>query len=576
MGKKHKKPASGKQGNKQTSAHGQSTSGRQKPSAVQVLLYVLFGLLFTLSAAIIGLYVYYTKTYPGQPFKDLLYTLASPLQGTAGTTVSEVVKNTVIPGVLAAASYAVAVLVLELVLRRQIPKAISWIKRSGAVLCAGCLAVTITVVSIDLGVVDYIVLSNSETSVYEDYYVFPVANVGSGTPGKLADGTVSALGKTKNLIYIYVESLETTYVSTEEGGKQVENYMPLLTQLAKDNVSFTDKANGTMGGFHTPQGTGWTMSALLATSAGIPFSFPLGKNGHNAMAKEKIFASGLTSLGDILEEFGYEQEFLCGSNADFGGRTKYFKQHGNYEIYDLYTAQKNGDLPKMTNESGKEIAYHNGFWGYEDRYLFEIAKKELTRLAAQDQPFNLTMLTVDLHHNGGYICDLCGDQYNEGLSAAYAQTANVIDCNDKLITQFVTWCTQQDFYEDTVIVVTGDHPRMDYRLVSKVDFYERTVYNCFINAAVTPSGSTVGREMTSFDMFPSTLSAMGFSIQGDRLGLGTDLFSKRETLAEEMGYATLEEEISKFSAFYIEKFCPELADRVTEAQTDAPAEDTKA
>jgi phosphoglycerol transferase len=36
-------------------------------------------------------------------------------------------------------------------------------------------------------------------------------------------------------------------------------------------------------------------------------------------------------------------------------------------------------------------------------------------------------------------------------------------------------------------------------------------------------------------MFPTTLSAMGATIKGDRLGLGTDLFSSTPTLCEELG-----------------------------------------
>ena len=51
------------------------------------------------------------------------------------------------------------------------------------------------------------------------------------------------------------------------------------------------------------------------------------------------------------------------------------------------------------------------------------------------------------------------------------------------------------------------------------------------------------------DMFPTTLAAMGVQIEGDRLGLGTNLFSKRATLAEEIGYEALNENVSRYSKF---------------------------
>jgi len=350
-----------------------------------------------------------------------------------------------------------------------------------------------------------------------------------------------------------VESLESTYASVADGGRQAKNYMPLLTALAADNVSFTEKEDGKLGGFISPQGTGWTIAALLATSSGIPFSFPLGENGNNAMSREEYFASGLTTLGDILEEKGYRQMFLCGSDIGFAGRDKYYEQHGNYEIYDLATAREEGVVAKD---------YHNGFWGIEDIILFDIAKKELTELAAGDEPFNFTMLTVDLHHNGGYLCAECGNDYAELNNEKYQQTANVITCNDKQIAEFVEWCKEQDWYEDTVIVISGDHPRMDVRLVNKVPFTERTVYNCFINAAVEvedgPFGGETGRVWTSFDMFPTTLAAMGFEIEGDRLGLGTNMFSGLPTLAEKLGFEDFEAEIMKQSDYYVKKFSPEL------------------
>jgi phosphatidylglycerol--membrane-oligosaccharide glycerophosphotransferase len=187
------------------------------------------------------------------------------------------------------------------------------------------------------------------------------------------------------------------------------------------------------------------------------------------------------------------------------------------------------------------------WWGFEDAILYEIAKDELTRLAAEDQPFNFTFLTVDQHYLDGYVCELCGDEYD-------VQLANVLACSDRLLADFIDWCKQQDFYEDTVIVISGDHPRMDTTLVDGIDYADRTIYNCFINTDRTIALSEKNREFTTLDMFPTVLSALGFDIEGDRLGLGTDLFSSTTTLAEELGYEYLQQELSKSSLYYISHF----------------------
>ncbi len=531
-----------------------SNSRNTARSVLKYVLYTLFGLFLTFSATATALLIWYDNTFDIE-FKTLLYVLSSPLKGTGSETVNEILSVCIPTAVITVAIYVGIIIAIERLLRPKHPKIGVWVKSAGALICAASLVFTAVFAIDTLRIMRYLEIRNAKTTFYEEYYIKPI------------DELILSDGETKNLLYIYLESMEVTYTSTEEGGKQAQNYMPLLSDIARENISFSNNVDGKLGGFLNPEGTGWTVGALLGTSSGIPFSFPLGENGNNAMSREKYFASGLITLGDILEDEGYRQMFLCGSDIKFGGRDKYYTQHGNYEIYDLATARSEGVIAPD---------YHNGFWGFEDYILFDIAKTQLTELSSGDQPFNLTMLTVDAHHNGGFKCKYCGRDYID-LPAKNAYTANVITCIDKQMSEFLNWCSEQDWYEDTTIIITGDHPRMDVRLVSKIPASERTIYNCFINSAVEPNPegeySTEGRIWTAFDMFPTTLAAMGFEIIGDRLGLGTNMFSGLPTLAEELGYDVLNTEIQKFSAYYIGQFCPELADRVQE--TEAPATEKK-
>ena len=79
--------------------------------------------------------------------------------------------------------------------------------------------------------------------------------------------------------------------------------------------------------------------------------------------------------------------------------------------------------------------------------------------------------------------------------------------------------------------------------------YNRSVYNVYINS-VSNTKNTNNRIFTTFDYYPTTLASLGFDIDGNRLGLGTNLFSKRETLAEELGLDELNDELSKNSKYY--------------------------
>lgn len=378
--------------------------------------------------------------------------------------------------------------------------------------------------------IGYLTNKNQETSLYAQNYVDP------------RSVAITDDGQHRNLIYIYVESMENTYADIESGGKQEVNYMPNLTKLAQENVSFS--ATDKLGGFLSTDGSGWTMGALFTMTSGVPFAFPV---GNNDMDKQEYFASGIYTLGDFLKDQGYTQEFMCGSDADFAGRKNYLIQHGDYRIFDLNMARQKGYVPED----------YFVWWGVEDDRLFDMAKDEITALAQSEQPFNFTMLTVDLHHIGGYVCDSCPDTYTE-------PTANVVACTDRLVYEFVDWCQKQDFYENTTIVITGDHPRMDNCLVEGVAYNDRMVYNCYINSGKEPE-TLYGRTSTSMDIFPTVLSAMGYEIEGHRLGLGTDLFSGKETLVEQMGIDSLNAELMKSSKFYMENFAPELLHLIEDA-----------
>ena len=192
----------------------------------------------------------------------------------------------------------------------------------------------------------------------------------------------------------------------------------------------------------------------------------------------------------------------------------------------------------------KYVEGHNGFWGVDDIDLIKIAKDEINELASGEQPFSIIINTIDLHTPNGYLCSECDyistDKYK-----------NIIDCQDRLITEFVAWCQEQDFYEDTVIVVAGDHLSM--APVVKNEYvpngYQRSAYNAIINSDLKPVNAT-NRDFTTMDMFPTILASLGFEIEGDRLGLGTNLYSDKKTVMELVGKKEFMEEISKNSKIY--------------------------
>lgn len=360
-----------------------------------------------------------------------------------------------------------------------------------------------------------------KTLIYDEYYTDP------------DEVNLSFPEQKRNLILIYLESMESTYSSFEEGGGKSADYMPELTELAKCYINFseTDK----LGGGYVCPNTGWTMGALLGTSAGVPFSMNI---DGNSMENYTEFLPGLKTLGDILNDAGYKNYFACGSDAYFGGRELFYKNHGSYNIQDYNFAIAENYIPSD----------YNVFWGMEDKKLFEMARNELNKIGESGETFNYTMLTVDTHHPAGYICDLCENNFQE-------QYANVIACSSKQTYDFIEWISEQEWYENTTVILLGDHNSMAVNFWDDIGDYNRKTYNCFINIpADIDETNAKYREFCTLDYFPTILAAINVDIPGERLGLGTNLFSGKCTLMEEIGKDNLFEELVKYSKFYVSKF----------------------
>lgn len=498
--------------------------------------FLLFLLLFIL-LLIIKSADWFLENFNEVTFSAAVYQLFSPMKGTSSEILNNYIDNCLYPSIKPALAFIILYtafdimsesLILELDVRMHkmefclrtsnLFRLISKILILGSGTLVLCIMVWNRMVLV--GIPEYIDSITHSSNIYEEAYIDP-------------NEVSIEFPEPKNLLLIYMESMESTYASVEAGGAKHVNYIPGLTALANENVHFSNDDD--LGGAIYYPRTEWTMAGLLATSSGVNYQLPI---DNNSAGDYENFLPGLTTLGDILHESGYQNYFLCGSDAAFGGRSDFYIQHGNYTILDYFTAQRDGIIPED----------YYVFWGMEDKYLYEYAKQELTEIASRGKPFNFTMLTVDSHHPDGYICSLCGSEYSEKF-------ANALACADRQVCEFIAWAKKQSWYENTTIVITGDHRSMNPDFWNDIGDYERTIYNCFINL---PEGlstnQTTNRDFSTMDMYPTILTAVGANIEGNRLGLGTDLFSVEQTLPEKLGRETFFEELRLYSKYYYSNF----------------------
>jgi hypothetical protein len=135
---------------------------------------------------------------------------------------------------------------------------------------------------------DFPAVVNRKTGVsstfYEQYYINPK--------------TVNFIypEKRRNLILIFIESLETGFLPKDKGGCFNENLLPNVCALAENNINFSE-TSGAGGGVQL-YGTGWTIGGISSYLGGVPLLIPPGYDRAGG------FMPGITTLGDILNGGG--------------------------------------------------------------------------------------------------------------------------------------------------------------------------------------------------------------------------------------------------------------------------------
>ena len=460
---------------------------------------------------------------------QLIINLVSPVSGANDTDFVSALEGPVLLTILATSVTVLLFVVLRRILaqKQDLPKsrALLFLRRH----FAGIASAVILLGGLSYGIyayhlTDVIHAYLSKSTIIDDNYVDP------------RDVNIQFPEKKRNLIHIYLESMENSYMSKDLGGFMDENLIPELTQLATEGYSFSHLDQG-FGGPQSAVGTTWSVASMVNMTTGLPMKTPTEPNAYGSADN---FLPGACTLGDLLAQQGYEQTVMFGADSDFGGLTYYYRSHGDFKIMDYKYAKQNGLIPKN----------YQVWWGFEDDKLFSFAKEEITRLSQTGKPFHFAMETADTHRPDGYLSPHAPTPHEN-------QYANVLSYNSAQVYEFVRWIQQQPFYDNTTVVIIGDHLSMETNFFEFYDFdedYHRSQYNVILNPA--PSVPQKRDEMmfnrvyANFDMFPTILSSMGVTIEGSRLGIGTDLFSGEKTLFEEYGFEYANEELGKMSVLY--------------------------
>ena len=306
-----------------------------------------------------------------------------------------------------------------------------------------------------------------------------------------APKVIAAPVKPKNLIILYVESLESQMVP-------------------KDSSLREDLGILHPGSFSIMPGTQWTLAGFVSSQCAVPL-FPVAGVGANRYGLlGSSFMRHATCLGDVLNSHGYQGEYVGGARSVFAGKDNFLKSHG---------------FNKVTGRDELSAIYPlasfpDGWWGYGDDLVFDYAKNRLTQLKNAGKPFFFSLLTLDTHGPKGIYTDFCKkNNFPDSLDG-------IFDCSVFQLSEFMQWLKLSGFLKDSVVVVMGDHPFMapEYRksLIDK-KWKSLSARDVFFGMSIPGKQKVDVSDMNHFDVAPTILGALDFQLEGNRFGLGRNL-----------------------------------------------------
>lgn len=351
------------------------------------------------------------------------------------------------------------------------------------------LAGIVLVATIDsgfsLGATQYVYQQAAGKDYFSTYYTKPGLVLNHNT-------------KKKNLIILYVESLEQTLTNKKIFGT---NLIEPIDELPGITVKKLVAAPG----------TGWTLAGMVASQCAIPLKTP---PFTNKISRINFFLPNIVCIGDILASQGYNQYVFVGSDLNFAKENKFYKNHGYQHLYGLHEFANEGMSPSLFTGWGG---------GLNDDTVLDEAFKHIIKAAKSTQPFNVVIITSDNHTPNGIPSPRCRQtEKDNGFIGTY-------QCSSRFVAVFIKKLQNSGVLRDTALILMGDHPFMAKPEHTKYFPDPRYVYFKIIdpNFKKEPTRNT----MTHFDVAPTILDLLNIHTStAQRFGLGVSIFANKSQI----------------------------------------------
>lgn len=219
-----------------------------KFKAKEIVQMILLDAVLLFSTALFFALPWGFKNYPLQFQWNVFFVLAADTSGADSGTGKSILFGFVIPALIV---FALFKLILCFFVKNE--KKFLFIHRI-TVLCSFVVSVSILFVAskmwIYFQIAKNILGKPVKSEFYEENFITE------------ENFKVIPPAQKRNLIYIFMESMEPGFTSVEKGGLLKDNLLPNIKNLAEENINFGDKK--VMRGGINLQGTSWTVAGLLS------------------------------------------------------------------------------------------------------------------------------------------------------------------------------------------------------------------------------------------------------------------------------------------------------------------------
>lgn len=310
-------------------------------------------------------------------------------------------------------------------------------------------------------------------------------------------------GKGKNVIYIHMESIQNFLINYELHGEEVTPFLNSMTK-EKNTLYFTNF-------FHqTAQGKTADAEFMVGNSLyGLPQGAAFTTKGLNTYQ----------AAPGILGQQGYTSAVFHGNTGSFWNRNEIYKSFGYNHFFDAnYFDMNTVDMAE---------------YGLMDKPFFE---QSIPMLESLPQPFYANFITVT--HHFPFTMDqseatIAPHTTGNKTVDNYFQTARYAD---EALEQFVTYLKESGLYENSVLIMYGDHYGISEnhnKAMAEVIGEEVTP---FVSAGLQRmplfihvpgiEGGVIDEYAGQIDLLPTLLHLLGIDSK-EFIHFGTDILSEQ-------------------------------------------------